>query len=212
MAQSRKALLPDLSLKDILDRFIKEGNIEDTKIPFGVVATSLHTGEDVFFTSGDILTAVVASASISGFLSPIDLNDDLLTDGAVSSPVPVDLLRHMGAEVTIGVEICNREYSPLEEVNVIEIIARAEMIESIRLSEMMVKTADVAICPNTKDIHWSDFSRTDELIEAGMISAQEKMFEIKKAIRKVRPWYKRFPFGLEDRKGPPQEARSAQFL
>jgi len=33
---------------------------------------------------------------------------------------------------------------------------------------------------------------------------QEKMFEIKKAMRKVRPWYKRFPFALQDRKGPPQ--------
>ena len=67
-------------------------------------------------------------------------------------------------------------------------------------------------CLNTKDIHWSDFSRVDELIEAGMISAQEKMFEIKKAMRKVRPWYKRFPFALEDRKVPPQQARSTQFL
>ncbi|MFC1580435.1 patatin-like phospholipase family protein [Thermodesulfobacteriota bacterium] len=190
-AQSKRALLSDVCFRDNLTRFIKEGNIEDTKIPFGIVATSLHSGEDVYFTSGDILTAVTASSAISGFLTPVDLNEDLLTDGAVSCPVPVTLLKDMGAETTIGVEISNREFTPLEEVNVIEIIARAEMIESIRLSEMMVKTADVAICPNTKDIHWSDFSRIDELIEAGLESAREKLPDIHSAIQRMRPWYRR---------------------
>ena len=77
---------------------------------------------------------------------------------------------------------------------------------------MMVKTADVAICPDTKDIHWSNFSRIDELIEAGITSTKEKMFEIKKAIRKVRPWYKRFPFAYQHKKGPYKDARSTQFL
>jgi NTE family protein len=193
LAQSKRALLSDVCARDNLTRFIKEGNIEDTRIPFGIVATSLHTGEDVCFTSGDILTAVTASSAISGFLAPVDLNGDLLTDGAVSCPVPVKLLKDMGAETTIGVEISNRDIAPLEEVNVIEIIARAEMIESIRLSQMMVKTADVAICPDTKDIHWSDFSRIDELIEAGLESTREKLPDIYSAFQRRRPWYRRFP-------------------
>jgi len=190
-AQSKRALLSDVCFRDNLTRFVKEGNIEDTKIPFGIVATSLHTGEDVYFTSGDILTAVTASSAISGFLTPVDLDEDLLTDAAVSCPVPVTLLKDMGAETTIGVEISNREFTPLEEVNVIEIIARAEMIESIRLSEMMVKTADEAICPNTKDIHRSDFSRIDELIEAGLESTREKLPDIYSAIQRMRLWYRR---------------------
>jgi len=54
-----------------------------------------------------------------------------------------------------------------------------------------VKTANVAICPDTKDVYWSDFSRKDELIEAGIKSAREKLPEIKKAIQKKIPWYKR---------------------
>ena len=51
-----------------------------------------------------------------------------------------------------------------EAINMIEIMARAEMITAQNLSRMMVKTADVAICPDTKDVYWSDFSRIDELI------------------------------------------------
>jgi hypothetical protein len=51
--------------------------------------------------------------------------------------------------------------------------------------------ADVAILPDTLDLHWSDFSRAEELIEVGIKSARMKLPEIKEVIRKKIPWYKR---------------------
>lgn len=191
IAQSRKALIKEVRLRDVLLKFIEEGDIENTKIPLGVVATSLHTGDDVVYTKGDIINAVAASCSIPGFLSPVCVEDDLLADGGVSCPVPVKVLKGMGAHVTIGVEICMRRYHPLENLNIIEIIARAEMITSQRLAEMMVDTADVAICPDTKDVYWSEFSRADELIAAGIAAARERLGEIREAVRRKTPWYKR---------------------
>ena len=59
---------------------------------------------------------------------------------------------------------------------------------------MMVNKANVSIYPDTEDIYWSDFSRIDELIEAGIRSAKEKLPEIKKAIKKKQPWYKKLSF------------------
>jgi len=44
------------------------------------------------------------------------------------------------------------------------------MITSRKLAHMMVRTADVAICPDTRDVFWSEFSRADELIGAGVKS------------------------------------------
>jgi NTE family protein len=195
IAQSRKALIKEVRLRDVLLKFIEEGNIENTRIPLSVVATSLHTGDDVVFTKGDIINAVAASCSIPGFLPPLCVEDDLLADGGVSCPVPVKVLADMGADITIGVEICMRRYHPLENLNIIEIVARAEMITSQRLAGMMVDTADVAISPDTKDIYWSEFSRADELIEAGIKGAKERLGEIREAIRKKTPWYKRIFIG-----------------
>jgi NTE family protein len=191
IAQSRKALIKEVRLIDVLLKFIEKGDIEDTRIPLSIVATSLHTGDDVVFKNGDIIHAVAASCAIPGFLPPVCEKDDLLTDGGVSCPVPVKVLAGMGADVTIGVEICMRRYHPLENLNIIEIIARADMITSQKLAGMMVGTADVAICPDTKDIFWSEFSRVDELIEAGMKAARERLGEIRAAVRKKTPWYKR---------------------
>jgi NTE family protein len=191
IAQSRRALIKEVRLRDVLLKFIEKGNIEQTKIPLSIVATSLHTGDDIVFRSGDIINAVAASCSIPGFLSPVYEKDDLLTDGGVSCPVPVKFLADMGADITIGVEISMRKYHPLENVNVIDIIARADMITSRNLAGMMVSTADVAIRPDTKDVIWSEFSRADELIEAGIAGAKERLGEIREAIKKKTPWYKR---------------------
>ena len=192
LAQSRTALLKEFRLSKVLPRLVDEGDINDTKIPLAIVATSLHTGEDIVFRKGDILNAIAASSAIPGFLPPIPYHDDLLTDGGASSPVPVHLLRDMGADITIGIDICMREYSTLEDPNAIEIISRAEMITSRNLARMMSDTADVSISPDTKDVHWSEFSRFDELIQAGMESARDKLQEIKKVIRSKSPWYRRF--------------------
>lgn len=191
LAQNRKALLKEVRTKNVLSSLIDEGDIEDTKIPLSIIATSLHTGDDVVFRAGDIISAVAASSSIPGFLCPICLNDDLLTDGAVGCPVPVKFLGRMGADIAIGVEISIREYHRMESVNVIDILARADMITSRNLGRMMVKRADIAIFPDTQDIHWSEFSKFDELIEAGIKSATEKLPEIRKAVRKKLPWFKK---------------------
>jgi NTE family protein len=191
LAQSRTGLLKEVRLKNILLKLIDKGSIEDTKIPLAIVATSLHTGEDSVFRSGEIIDAVAASSSIPGFLCPVCLNDDLLTDGGVSCPVPVKYLPKEEVDVTIGVELGIKKYYPLECINVIEIIARADMITSRNLGQMMADTADVAICPDTKGMHWSEFSREDELIEAGIQGAKEKLPEIKSAIRKKTFWFKR---------------------
>jgi len=191
LAQSRTGLLKEVRLKKILVRLIDQGRIEDTKIPLGVIATSLHTGDDIVFKSGDIIDAVAASSSIPGFFCPVCLSGDLITDGGVSCPVPVKYLPRTEVDVTIGVELSMREFYRLESVNAIEIIGRADMITSRNFSRMMAGTADVTIFPDTKNIHWSEFSRANELIEAGIESARDKLPEIKKAMKGKLPWYKR---------------------
>jgi len=191
MAQSRKSLLKELRLSKMLAELIDQGNIEDTKIPLAIVATSLRTGNDIVFRTGDILASVVASSSIPGFLPPVELDDDLLTDGGVSCPVPVRFLCEMGADITVGVEICMRELPPLNSPNVIGIISRSEMITSQNLAKMMAATADVSIFPDTRDVHWSEFSRFEELIEAGIESTRENLPQIIEAVRRKSPWYKR---------------------
>ena len=98
LAQRRSALLKERRLLGVLAELIDEGTIEGTKIPLAIIATSLHTGDDRVFQSGDIVTAVSASSSIPGFMAPVKLGEDLLTDGGAGCPVHPNLGESVGAD------------------------------------------------------------------------------------------------------------------
>jgi NTE family protein len=67
-------------------------------------------------------------------------------------------------------------HGPFE--NGLDIRARAEWIMQIQLNRWYLDMADLVLVPDVKDVHWADFRRIDQLIEAGQIAAQEKEKEI----------------------------------
>jgi NTE family protein len=62
--------------------------------------------------------------------------------------------------------------------NGIEVVARAEWIMQIQLNRYYLEQAELVLVPDVRDVHWADFSRIDQLIEAGRISAVEEEQEI----------------------------------
>ena len=67
-----------------------------------VVATDLCTGERVVLHSGYVYKAVRASVAIPGIIA---LELDASADGGLVDPVPVDLVKDMGADYTVGVNL-----------------------------------------------------------------------------------------------------------
>ncbi len=67
----------DKALKELLDR----GNVQDTKIPFGAVATDLNSGNTILIREGSIRKAVRRSSLIPGYLPPEEEGAKLITDG-----------------------------------------------------------------------------------------------------------------------------------
>jgi NTE family protein len=76
--------------------------IEDMATPLGVVAVDLHTGEEVVFTSGEMVPALMASMAVPGIFAPVRHQGRVLVDGAVRSPVPVRACRDLGADFVIA--------------------------------------------------------------------------------------------------------------
>ncbi|HHJ19660.1 MAG TPA: patatin-like phospholipase RssA [Gammaproteobacteria bacterium] len=85
-------------------------DINDTPKPFGVVATDLNMGNEVWLREGDIFNAVRASIALPGLFSPIKVNERWLVDGGLVNPVPVSLCRAMGADVVIAVDLTKQGY------------------------------------------------------------------------------------------------------
>lgn len=79
--------------------------------PLGVVATDLYSGREVNFYQGAIIDAVRSSCAIPGLFPPVSHQDSWLVDGGVVNPVPVNLCRHMGADIVIAVSL-NADFRP----------------------------------------------------------------------------------------------------
>ncbi|MCD6420083.1 MAG: patatin-like phospholipase family protein [Synergistetes bacterium] len=84
---------------------LKDKGIENLSIPVSIVATDLFSGDRVVFKKGSMFKALSASIAIPGMFSPVYYAGRFLIDGGVIDPVPVDVVKNMGAEVVIGVDV-----------------------------------------------------------------------------------------------------------
>ena len=84
---------------------------EETVFPLHIVATHLYTGERVVLSSGKILDAVRASIAIPMIFSPWKIDDQLLVDGAVCDPLPIDVAIQQGSDLiaAVGFEMPTRK-------------------------------------------------------------------------------------------------------
>tara|TARA_Y100000310_G_C20631790_1_gene789042 strand:- start:659 stop:1594 length:936 start_codon:yes stop_codon:yes gene_type:complete len=78
---------------------------EDLEIPLQIVAADLKTGDKIIFNKGDVADAVRASISIPIIFEPKHDGRRLLVDGGVVDPLPVSVVRNMGASYVIAVDV-----------------------------------------------------------------------------------------------------------
>jgi len=79
--------------------------LEKLPIPFCAVATDLNSGTEVCLDAGDLLEAIRASISIPGIFTPVKSEGRFLVDGGLVNPVPVSVVRQMGADFVIAVDL-----------------------------------------------------------------------------------------------------------
>ncbi len=98
-------LIPGKKVFKMLSGYYKDLRIEDLPIPYCAVAADIRTGEEIRFTKGRVSDAVRASVAIPGILTPQKSDGRILVDGGIVNPVPVNVVREMGADVVIAVDL-----------------------------------------------------------------------------------------------------------
>jgi NTE family protein len=106
-----QGLLDGGKVYELLQNHLLEMQIEDTKIPFCCVATDLLQKQAITLKSGLLVDAVRASISIPGIFTPFEKDGTYYIDGGVINPVPVDIVKEMGCDLAIAV---NLNYSYLD--------------------------------------------------------------------------------------------------
>lgn len=93
----------------VIDRTIGSLDIEELKKPFACVATEINSGEERVFKKGNVAIALCASSSFPPFFKPVVIDNERFVDGAFSNSVPADLVREMGADYVIGIDLSDHQ-------------------------------------------------------------------------------------------------------
>lgn len=92
-------------LMEFFRRNFMDRPVEELDMPFGAVATALHSGTEVWLRQGSTIDAVRASIALPALFTPVARDGQVLVDGGLVNPVPVSLARAMGADVVIAVDL-----------------------------------------------------------------------------------------------------------
>lgn len=173
---------PD-KLEKTLNGLLRRRRFEDLPIPFRAVAVDITTGEEVVLSSGSVATAVRASCSIPGIFEPTELGGRLLVDGGLVNDVPTDVVKTMGADVVIGVDLNADRVTNRRPENVIEVFFRSLNILIHNSAQRARRVADIMVVPRLEGFAYHDLGRLDELIVEGERALREQIGKVKNFAR-----------------------------
>ena len=197
--------LPGLGLvrgervRDYLASQIGEMTFDQLRIPLALVAVDLLSGEEVVLQSGMVADAVRATISLPGVFAPFPLDGRLLVDGGILNNLPSDVVRRMGAEVVIAVNVsADAELPPYEVPEGNGRLALPEVLQmmtSLRrvVSIMAHQMADYRLAQAQPDLVLrprldlgitllGGFPRAREVVAAGEAAAEEAVPRLRQTV------------------------------
>ncbi len=172
-------LLTNLTMRA---NFLARSDFDRLKIPFRSVTTDLVSGREVVLGSGDLAEALRATMAFPLAFTPVEKGEMLLMDGGLVDPIPVEVVREMGADVVIAVNT-SAGLAPKDKIKTpLDIANQATTIMSLSKKTEQLNSADAVISPDLKEYSAVDFSRIPELIAIGEDIAQRTIVKIKRLL------------------------------
>jgi len=180
-----RGVLKGEALQDFINQKLNNQSIQKLPRPLGVVATDLQSGEMVLFRQGNTGKAVRASSAVPGVFQPVEISGREYVDGGLTSPVPAQSARAMGADFVIAVDISN--VSRRDKITgTLDILLQTFAIMGHAISRHELEDADVVIRPRTAAVSSTDFEGRHLAILEGEKAATDVMPELKARLAKAR--------------------------
>lgn len=200
-AEVPKGLIKGKRIEKYFSALWGEKTVRDTKIPLAITAVDIYTADTVFFVSPDcslgfapsdtrydrtarIDEAVRASIAIPGVFFPKKYRGMLLVDGAVKNNLPTDILREMGADIVLGVDL-GYNGAPCYDIHVTgEVLLRTIDIINRELTLLKgARYADYIFRPEVDAVSLSDMKHALSAIEIGRQTVEMDWERVKKVFR-----------------------------
>jgi NTE family protein len=168
----------DLLLKRLSLPIVTVRDFDLLSIPYRAVAADIVTGEAVVLDHGDLALAMRASMSIPAAFAPREIDGRLLVDGGIVNNFPIDVVRRMGADVIIAVDIATPPMGREQLSAVPAISTQLATLASEQNKKRQIASlagSDVFIRPDLGSITVASFERAAEAVATGERAAREAL-------------------------------------
>ncbi len=188
---SRSGLLSGKRVISYLESIMGDRDFSELKIPLAVVAMDLSSGCPVIITKGSVSEAVRASISLPGIFEPVRYSKQILIDGGFVEPVPVNVLKEMGANKIIASNVITcfnknnsaKIFTYKRMPSAISVIVKAMEIVEREMALVSCKGADIVIQPDVMSYRILDFTKVKKLIRIGELEAEKYIHSIKQLVK-----------------------------
>lgn len=193
LAGRRDHLYTPDGLRGVIQSCVPLRDLADTAIPVHVVTTDLRAGQPVWWTDGDPVEVLAASAALPGLFPPVPLGDSLHVDGGVSCPVPTQRALDLGATRVWVLDVA-REYHGWTDARM---TAMDVLVESFAIARSHLGRREPVAEPGQRVVSLpalrtgrhdlADFSRTSALLSAGREAGRAMIAAERNAVSSLRP-------------------------
>ncbi len=182
----KPGLLDSERLLKVVERAVGGITFSELNDELHIVATDLLQGEEYYFREGAVARAVMASASFPGFVSPMEVDEHLFSDGGIVNNLPIEPLLGR-CRVLIGSHVNPVEPKKRGDLETtVAVSQRAFQIATAKQTDSKLKSCDFCIAPSALlDIGLFDFERSNEAYEIGYEAALGIVDEVAASVSEV---------------------------
>lgn len=174
-----------LLLSKLTYAYEKVSDFDHLPIPYRCTAVDLITGNEVILKNGSLAKAMRSTMAIPTAFYPVAWGDSLLIDGGLLNNLPVDVIKDMGADFVIAVDVGRPLKNRSELRSIFKILEQTVSIPAVRKREENIKKVDIFIEPKLHEYNPVAFGSEDieEIIAIGEDAvkiALPKLIDLKK--------------------------------
>lgn len=175
-ARKKPGFINTESFRDFMIDYFPEDNFSKLKKSLFVTATNLVSGDVDVFSEGELIRALMASASFPGVFTPVKINGSLYSDGGILDNFPIEPLLEL-CDTIYGVDV-----SPMKEQNIddfkssFSVIERAYYLSVYKNSTEKFKKCKILVHPpELRSYSIFNSGHHEEIFEIGYKEAKEKI-------------------------------------
>lgn len=177
----KRSFVHNTPMIGFIEQHLGKRNIEDLAMPFAAVASEIATGEAHIMRTGSLAHAISASTAIPAIMRPVQYQGKSLVDGAVVHPVPTALVKSMGADIVIAVNVCAESFVKGTARHFVDSLMNTIDMMSAKMVKEELQLADVILRPDL-GLNQISFKDAKFCIEAGEVVTKEAIARIQKLV------------------------------